>query len=146
MESTCIWIPHNSLYILLPFFCFSITVHKWYQYFEWEEKFKSHRKLPSCWDSISLQQIQRDHMSRRVFVCWWTTEGSSWSEGNLNHIMWKGSFGLCEQYSDRQAWADSVDPDKMLHNAASDLGLHCLPLIQQLSDTSAGNRMDLNKL
>ena len=31
---------------------------------------------------------------------------------------------------DRQAWANSVDPDQMLQNAASDLGLHCLPLIQ----------------
>ena len=34
-------------------------------------------------------------------------------------------------YEDRQVWANSVDPDQMLQNAASDLGLHGLPLIQQ---------------
>ena len=33
------------------------------------------------------------------------------------------------KYLDRQAWANSVDPDQMLQNAASDQGLHCLPLI-----------------
>ena len=30
-----------------------------------------------------------------------------------------------------QAWANSIDPDQMLHSAASDQGLYCLPLIQQ---------------
>ena len=32
-------------------------------------------------------------------------------------------------YLDRQTCADSVDPDKTPHNAATDLGLHCLQLI-----------------
>ena len=31
-----------------------------------------------------------------------------------------------------QTWANSEDPDQTPH-AASDLGLHCLPLIQQIS-------------
>ena len=35
------------------------------------------------------------------------------------------------KYWNRQAQANSVDPDQMLHNAASDQGLHCLLLIQQ---------------
>ena len=35
-------------------------------------------------------------------------------------------------YSDRQAWANSVDPDQTPQNAASDLGLPCLSLVQQL--------------
>ena len=35
-----------------------------------------------------------------------------------------------------QALANSVDLDQMPQNAASDLGLHCLPLIQQILDTS----------
>ena len=34
-------------------------------------------------------------------------------------------------YWDRQAWANSIVPDQMLQNAASDQGLHCLPLLQQ---------------
>ena len=33
--------------------------------------------------------------------------------------------------SDRRTWANSVDPDQTPQNAASDLGLHYLPLIQQ---------------
>ena len=35
------------------------------------------------------------------------------------------------KYWERQALAISVDPDKTSQNAASDEGLHCLPLIQQ---------------
>ena len=35
------------------------------------------------------------------------------------------------KYWDRQACANSVDPDQMPQNAASDQGLHCLPLVQQ---------------
>ena len=31
----------------------------------------------------------------------------------------------------RQTFANSVNPDQTLHNAASDQGLPCLPLIQQ---------------
>ena len=34
------------------------------------------------------------------------------------------------KYRDRQAWANIVDPDQMPQNAASDQGLHYLPLIQ----------------
>ena len=33
------------------------------------------------------------------------------------------------KYWDRQAWANSVDPDQMPHSAASDQGLHFLPLV-----------------
>ena len=36
---------------------------------------------------------------------------------------------------ERQAWANSVDPDQMPQNVASDQGLHCLPFIQQFLDT-----------
>ena len=42
---------------------------------------------------------------------------------------------------DRQAWANSADPDQMLQNA-SDQGLHCLPLTQQYLDSSTGSKMD----
>ena len=44
-------------------------------------------------------------------------------------------------YSDRQAWANSLDPDEMPQNAASHLGLHCLPLIQQFLDTTSGSEL-----
>ena len=41
----------------------------------------------------------------------------------------------------RQAWANSVDPDEMPQNAASHQGLHCLPLIQLLLDTTMGSKL-----
>ena len=34
------------------------------------------------------------------------------------------------KYWDRQAFANRVDPDQMLHNVASDQDLHCLSYIQ----------------
>ena len=44
-------------------------------------------------------------------------------------------------YSDRQARANSIDPDEMPQNAASHLGLHCLQLILQFLDTTSGNEL-----
>ena len=44
-------------------------------------------------------------------------------------------------YSDRQAWANSIDPDETPQNAASHLGLHCLPLNQQYLDTTSGSEL-----
>ena len=49
------------------------------------------------------------------------------------------------KYLDGQARADSVNPDQMLQNAASDQGFHCLLLIQQFLDKSAGIKIDLFK-
>ena len=46
-------------------------------------------------------------------------------------------------YWNRLARANHVDPDQMPRNVASDLGLQCLPLIQQFLDTSTGSQMDL---
>ena len=54
---------------------------------------------------------------------------------NLNQSLWK--YCIYSKYLDRQqAWPhrpNNVDPDQMLQNAASVLGLHCLPLVQQTS-------------
>ena len=36
------------------------------------------------------------------------------------------------KYWDRQPRANSADPDQMPQSVASDQGLHCLPLIQQI--------------
>ena len=46
-------------------------------------------------------------------------------------------------YSDRQALANSVDPDEMPQNEASHQDLHCLLLIQQLLDTTSGSKLYL---
>ena len=39
----------------------------------------------------------------------------------------------------------NVDPDQTPLKAASDQGLHCLSLIQNILDTLAGNKIDLSK-
>ena len=41
----------------------------------------------------------------------------------------------------RQTWGNSVDLDQMLQNAASDLDLDCLTLIQQFLDPSTSSKM-----
>ena len=49
-------------------------------------------------------------------------------------------------YSDKQAWANSVEPDGyMPQNAASNSGLHCLSLIEQFLDTTLGSKLYLFK-
>ena len=58
----------------------------------------------------------------------------------------KGSFAEQHyhnnpKYWDRQAWANSVNPDQMLQNRASDQDLYCLPLIQLILDISPGSQI-----
>ena len=48
-------------------------------------------------------------------------------------------------YSDRQSWANTLDPDEMPQKAVSHQGLHCLPLIQQFLDTTSGSKLYLFK-
>ena len=47
-------------------------------------------------------------------------------------------YGINSQYSDRSTWANSVDSDQTPQIAASDQGLHCLPLIQRVRHSSNG--------
>ena len=51
-------------------------------------------------------------------------------------------YRIYRMYNDRQAWANSIDPDE---NAASHQGLPCLPLIQQVLDTTSGSKFYLFK-
>ena len=55
------------------------------------------------------------------------------------------TYRIYHMYSDRQAWANSVDPDEMPLKAASHQGLHCLPPIQQFLDTISGSKLNLFK-
>ena len=63
----------------------------------------------------------------------------------LYQWLWKydkdKDYRIYHIYSDRQAWANSLDPDETPQNAASHLGLHCLPLIKQLLDTTSGSEL-----
>ena len=47
---------------------------------------------------------------------------------------------IYRMYLDRQAWANSVDPDETLQIAAFHQGLHYLSLTQQYLDTKSGNK------
>ena len=55
------------------------------------------------------------------------------------------TYSIYQNYTERQSWANSVDPDQMLHTA-SDLGLHCLQLIQLYFKLSKGSKTDLFKV
>ena len=44
------------------------------------------------------------------------------------------------KYWDKQAWANSVDPDQMPQIVVSDQDWHCLPLIQHFLDKLTGGK------
>ena len=54
-------------------------------------------------------------------------------------------YHIYRKYLERPTWTNSIDPDQMLQNAASDLGLYCLSQIKQFLDTSKGSKIDLIK-
>ena len=65
------------------------------------------------------------------------------STDNTSKPLWDHSSScymshIYSKYLERQAWANSVDPDQMPQNVASDLGLYCLTLIKQFLDTLTG--------
>ena len=66
---------------------------------------------------------------------WNTQKKTHFIQGWMQDDFWGGliwsNYHTYSTYSDRQAWANIVDPDQMPQNAASDQGLHCLPLSQQ---------------
>ena len=51
---------------------------------------------------------------------------------DLNQLIPSLRCHINTRYLDRQDCANRVDPDQTPQDAASDQGLHCLPLIQQL--------------
>ena len=68
--------------------------------------------------------------------------------GRGTMTVWRNNFSITLHknycmYLDRQAWANSVDPDETLQNAASYQGLYCLPLIQQFLSIYALNFTDV---
>ena len=55
------------------------------------------------------------------------------------------SYHIYHMYSDKQTWANSIDPNETPQNAASQQGLHCLPLIQQFLDRTSDSKLYLFK-
>ena len=54
-------------------------------------------------------------------------------------------YHIYHMYTDRQASANSVDPDEMPQKAASHQDLHCLRLVQQFLETTSGSKLYLFK-
>ena len=65
--------------------------------------------------------------------------------GELRLQKWHSEYRIYRKYLDRQAWANSVDPDEMPQNAASHQGLLCLRIVQQCLDTITGSKLYLFK-
>ena len=103
--------------------------------------------MPVFYFSLLFFLISRTTKEISIYVRGLQIMGSDTSLKTINkpcsNCIWKTFYHNNPKYSDRQVWAKSVDPDQMLQNAASDPGLHCLPLIQYFLDTSTGNKMDL---
>ena len=55
------------------------------------------------------------------------------------------TYGNNPKYWDRQAFANSADPDQTPQITASNQGLHCLPYIQQYFKDIKSSRMDYFK-
>ena len=53
-------------------------------------------------------------------------------------------YTIYRKYLDRQAWANSVDPDEMPQNVASHQSLHC-NTYSSILDTLTGSRMNYFK-
>ena len=72
------------------------------------KKGKRSNKFELSWNKFVIQKVT-NLTSQQYFVKYWNNP----------------------KYCDRHICAHSVDQDQTPHNAASDMGLHCLPLIQQ---------------
>ena len=62
------------------------------------------------------------------------------------YLLWEYDDWINPKYSDRQIWANCIDPKQTPQNAASNQSLYFLPLIQQFLDTSTGCRMDIQTI
>ena len=66
--------------------------------------------------------------------------------GHLDQVLQRKCLSNCfriyPKYPARLTLANSVDPDQTPQNAASDQGLHRLPLIQKYLNARTGSKMD----
>ena len=118
-----------------------------------------------CWFSVNciltfilLQTtdfgVRRAEMSEKGPSClyehWQSSSDCTFIQSDqVLHCTLTESLGTVDYHDTSKCWdwqarANSVDPDQMLQNAASDLGLHCLPF-PAVCYTSTGSKMDLLK-
>ena len=72
-----------------------------------------------------------------------TAENISWSISNSDglrvnryaYLIRNNAYHIYHKFSDRNVCTNTVDPDQTPQNAASDMDLHCLLLIQVFGST-----------
>ena len=95
---------------------------------------------------FSMRRVKNYHIYPKYWDTITTYNTSLKKEENNEQPIYEDTiFTVCFG-TDRQAWANSADPDEMLQNTASHDGLHCLPLIQQFLDTTSGSKLLLCKV
>ena len=90
--------------------------------------FRVTRNDPYASSNGPNQPAHRRSLQSLLYSSIYSTQGRV-QEDFSGGLMWS-YYRTYSTYSVRQAWANSVDPDQTPQNAASDQGLHCLPLIQ----------------
>ena len=115
--------------------------------------------------SNSLESMASHQVCSKDWLVWIDLEDDlnlCWAlitRGKKRHLFWSYIWVVASRYtvsyqtvhhinrmySDRQAWANSIDPDEISQNTASHQGQHCLPLIQQFLDTILGSKLYLFK-
>ena len=108
LKSDCIFVQSDQIFCCLH----EETLHKWLS--------KMH----------PVKILTRLHKCTDWNPCWAQMSKDTFSHAAA-YLLWvQYSYHM---YSDRQAWANSIDSDEM-QNAVSHQVLCCLPLIQQFSD------------
>ena len=118
-------------FVVVFFFFFFSKKKKKFQYVvccNFTQSFKRHRigwsgpSFPTIiiWVNISAASFRNIYLILTRLISEGAGQGSIWS-----------NYRTYSMYLNRQVWAINVDPDQTSQNAASDQGLHCLPLIQQ---------------
>ena len=70
---------------------------------------------------------------------------SAYAKSDIVYCGTYNIYHIYHMYLDRQAWGNSVNPEKMPQNMASHQGLHCLPLIKKFLNTTSGSILYLVK-
>ena len=85
-----------------------------------------------------LRSIFARHSSNEKNLILIQSRASCWNSNTVLHVYHTvciviNEYQISPKYTDSQVRANSVDPDQMPQNVASDQGLHCLLCIQQFS-------------
>ena len=105
--------------------------------------------MPIFWENISkcrLLKLLPSMPSTELFKIFcdiiWRSNISLWLyhlAETVSRSYWARTYRLCPKYSNRQAWANSADPDQMLQDAAS-TGSTLFASLPAVFDISTGSQ------